>query len=122
MKADYTIDTVKLLAAYNYSPNFFGRSGTGNYVEGGVDVTLPSHSPPPPGWLPVDPAQPALRHARLPLVLHRRLAGDLCRLHRHGGLVRHQYRQEGMRPGRRPRHGGQRVCDGRVLFTLSRIF
>ena len=32
---------MKLLAAYNYSPNFFGRSGAGNYVEGGVDVTLP---------------------------------------------------------------------------------
>src|SRR3954453_7949769 len=29
LKASYTIDTVKLLGAFNYSPNFFGRSGNG---------------------------------------------------------------------------------------------
>ena len=41
LKASYTIDPVKLQAAFFYSPNFFGRSGDGYYVEGGVDVTLP---------------------------------------------------------------------------------
>ncbi len=41
LKASYTIDIVKLLGAFNYSPNFFGRSGDGFYIEGMA-------SPPPP--------------------------------------------------------------------------
>jgi uncharacterized protein (TIGR02001 family) len=41
IKTSYTIDPVKLQAAFFYSPNFFGRSGDGFYVEGGADVTLP---------------------------------------------------------------------------------
>ena len=41
IKASYTIDPVKLQAAFFYSPNYFGRSGNGYYVEGGVDVTAP---------------------------------------------------------------------------------
>ena len=41
IKAAYTIDPVKLQAAFFYSPNYFGRSGDGYYVEGGVDVTAP---------------------------------------------------------------------------------
>jgi uncharacterized protein (TIGR02001 family) len=32
---------VTLTAAANYSPNYFGRSGTGVYVEGGADYKLP---------------------------------------------------------------------------------
>ena len=104
VKAAYTIDTVKLLAAFNYSPNFFGRSGAGYYIEGGADVTLPyALHRLGPGRPPVDRAQPVLRHARLPLVLDRRLARDLCRRDRGGRLVRHHHRQEGLRPGRRPR-------------------
>jgi uncharacterized protein (TIGR02001 family) len=35
------IGTTKLQATVAYSPNFFGRSGTGWYVEGGADMTLP---------------------------------------------------------------------------------
>ena len=104
VKAAYTIDTVKLLAAFNYSPNFFGRSGAGYYIEGGADVTLPyaltasarvGHQ-----WIE---RNTVLRHARLPLVLGRRLARDLCRGDRGRRLVRHHHRQEGLRPGRRPR-------------------
>jgi uncharacterized protein (TIGR02001 family) len=41
IKASYAIDPVKLQAAFFYSPNYFGRSGDGYYVEGGVDVTAP---------------------------------------------------------------------------------
>ena len=41
IKASYTVDPVKLQAAFFYSPNYFGRSGDGYYVEGGVDVTAP---------------------------------------------------------------------------------
>lgn len=35
------LDPVTLIAAANYSPNFFGRSGDGWWIEGGADVTLP---------------------------------------------------------------------------------
>jgi uncharacterized protein (TIGR02001 family) len=41
VKAAYTVEPVKLQAAFFYSPNFFGRSGDGFYVEGGADLTLP---------------------------------------------------------------------------------
>ncbi len=41
VRASYTIDPVKLGASFFYSPNFFGRSGDGFYVEGAVDVTAP---------------------------------------------------------------------------------
>lgn len=36
-KATREIGPVNLLASVNYSPNYFGRSGTGVYVEGGAD-------------------------------------------------------------------------------------
>ena len=41
IKASYTIDPVKLQAAFFYSPNYFGRSGDGYYVEGGLDFAAP---------------------------------------------------------------------------------
>ena len=41
IKASYAADPVKLQAAFFYSPNYFGRSGDGYYVEGGVDVAAP---------------------------------------------------------------------------------
>lgn len=41
LKASYTLDIVKLSAAFAWSPNFFGRSGDGFYLEGGADLTLP---------------------------------------------------------------------------------
>jgi glycosyltransferase involved in cell wall biosynthesis len=37
VKATREVGPVNLLAAFNYSPNFFGRSGDGFYVEGGAD-------------------------------------------------------------------------------------
>ena len=40
-KASYEFEPVKLLAAINYSPNYQLESGTGVYVEGGVEVALP---------------------------------------------------------------------------------
>lgn len=37
VKGTHEIGPVNLLAAFHYSPNFFGRSGDGFYVEGGAD-------------------------------------------------------------------------------------
>lgn len=41
LKATREIDSHKLLATLAWSPDFFGRSGTGIYVEGGADIALP---------------------------------------------------------------------------------
>jgi len=41
IKASYTVDIIKLAGSFAYSPNFFGRSGDGYYLEGGIDITLP---------------------------------------------------------------------------------
>jgi uncharacterized protein (TIGR02001 family) len=37
VKATREVGPVNLLAAFNYSPNYFGRSGEGFYIEGGAD-------------------------------------------------------------------------------------
>lgn len=37
VKGTYEIGPVNLLAAVNVSPNYYGRSGTGVYIEGGAD-------------------------------------------------------------------------------------
>ena len=41
VKASYQAGSAKLLGALNYSPNYQLESGTGVYVEGGVEFTLP---------------------------------------------------------------------------------
>jgi uncharacterized protein (TIGR02001 family) len=41
LKATKDLEVVKLLATVAYSPNAFGRSGTGIYIEGGLDIPLP---------------------------------------------------------------------------------
>lgn len=41
LRATREIDGHKLLATAAWSPDFFGRSGTGFYVEGGADIALP---------------------------------------------------------------------------------
>lgn len=41
LRLKYELDPVTFIATANYSPNFFGRSGDGWWVEGGVDVKLP---------------------------------------------------------------------------------
>jgi len=41
VKANYTIDQLKVMGAFNFSPNWFGHSGKGYYIEAGADLTLP---------------------------------------------------------------------------------
>ncbi|WP_431283452.1 TorF family putative porin [Humitalea sp. 24SJ18S-53] len=40
-RANYTVGPAKLLGTVAYSPGYFGDSGTGWYIEGGVDLALP---------------------------------------------------------------------------------
>jgi uncharacterized protein (TIGR02001 family) len=41
LKGTYTWDIAKFMGTYTWSPNYFGQSGTGNYLEAGVDLSLP---------------------------------------------------------------------------------
>lgn len=121
-KANYAIDPLKLYASYYYSPNYFGRSGTGHYIEGGVDISLP-----------------------LDLTLAGRVGYQYIQNNpRFGtpdyvwysiGISREIYwgvtasiacvntnikRNECLVSDRSA--GGQRACDDRFLFTLSKVF
>jgi uncharacterized protein (TIGR02001 family) len=122
-KAAYTIDIVKLSAAFAYSPNFFGRSGDGFYLEGGVDVTLPweltafarlGHQ-----WIHRNPRFGTPDYLWYAVGLQREIyAGVTASVAWYGTDI--SKRDCVPVPGRAD--GGQRICDGRVLFTLTRAF
>ena len=123
VKAAYTIDTVKLLAAFNYSPNFFGRSGAGYYIEGGADVTLPyaltasarvGHQ-----WIERNPLFGTPDYLWYSVGVSREIyAGVTAAVGWYGTTID----KKDCAPVVDRADGGQRACDGRVLFTLSRIF
>ncbi|MBL6456064.1 hypothetical protein JMJ55_12075 [Belnapia sp. T6] len=123
VKATYTIDTVKLLGAFNYSPNFFGRSGDGFYIEGGADVTLPygftasgrlGHQ-----WIQRNAFFGTPDYLWYSIGVSREIyAGVTAAVGWYGTDI--SKRECAPVAGRAD--GGQRICDGRVLFTLSRVF
>lgn len=123
VKAAYTIDTVKLLAAFNYSPNFFGRSGAGYYIEGGADVTLPyaftasarvGHQ-----WIERNPAFGTPDYLWYSIGVSREIyAGVTAAVGWYGTTID----KKDCAPVVDRADGGQRACDGRVLFTVSRVF
>ncbi|MCB4821938.1 TorF family putative porin [Roseicella aerolata] len=123
IKATYTIDPVKLLAAYNYSPNFFGRSGDGHYVEGGVDVTLPLELTASGRlgyqWIERNPAFGTPDYLWYSIGLSREIiAGITGTVAWYGTNID----KKDCAPVAERAEGGQRICEGRVLFTLSKIF
>jgi uncharacterized protein (TIGR02001 family) len=123
IKANYTIDAVKLLAAYNYSPNFFGRSGAGNYVEGGVDVTLPFEVTGSGRvgyqWIQNNPRFGTPDYLWYSVGVSREIyAGFTGTLAWYGTNID----KKECVPVAGRADGGQRICEGRVLFTLSKIF
>jgi uncharacterized protein (TIGR02001 family) len=123
LKASYTIDPVKVMAGFYYSPNYFGRSGDGFYLEGGADVTLPY------GFT---------ASARLGYQWIERNAffGTPDYLWYSVGVAREIYwgvtagvgwygtdiSKRDCAPLVDRANGGQRICDGRFLFTLSKTF
>ena len=123
LKASYTIEPVKVMAGFYYSPNFFGRSGDGFYLEGGADVTLPYEF---------------TASARLGYQWIERNAffGTPDYLWYSIGVAREIYwgvtagvgwygtsiSKRDCAPVLDRATGGQRICDGRVLFTLSKTF
>jgi uncharacterized protein (TIGR02001 family) len=123
IKANYTIDIVKLLASYNYSPNFFGRSGAGNYVEGGVDVTLPFEVTASGRlgyqWIQNNPRFGTPDYLWYSIGFSREIyAGFTGTLAWYGTNID----KNECVPVAGRADGGQRICEGRVLFTLSKIF
>lgn len=107
---------VKVLGAFHVSPDFQGESGNGFYLEGGVDVALPfeftasarlayqwidrnsNFGTPDYLWYSIGVSRP------LPLGFTAALAWYDTNLSQNDCFA------------------GQKVCDGRVVFTLSRPF
>jgi uncharacterized protein (TIGR02001 family) len=123
LKASYTFDPVKLQAAFFYSPNFFGRSGDGYYVEGGADVTLPfgftgigrlGYQ-----WIERNPRFGTPDYLWFAVGLQREIfAGINAAVGFYGTNIR----KRECAPVAERAERGQRICDERVLFTLSYTF
>lgn len=123
VKANYTIDPVKILAAYNYSPNFFGRSGTGHYVEGGVDVTLPFELTASGRlgyqWIQKNPFFGTPDYLWYSIGISREIYWGVTAT---VAWYDTNISKNECAPVADRATGGQRICEGRVLFTLSKIF
>jgi len=123
LKASYTIDAVKLLGAFNYSPNYFGRSGNGYYIEGGADVTLPFEFTASARvgyqWIERNPRFGTPDYLWYSIGVSREIfAGVTAAVGWYGTNID----KKDCAPVVDRADGGQRACDGRVLFTLSRVF
>jgi uncharacterized protein (TIGR02001 family) len=124
LKANYTIGAVKLLAAFNYSPNFFGRSGEGLYLEGGADVTLPFFDLTASGrlgyqWIERNAFFGTPDYLWYSIGVSREIVGGVTASVAWYGT---SISKNECAPLADRATGGQRICDGRFLVTLSRTF
>jgi uncharacterized protein (TIGR02001 family) len=129
LKASYTfgeagtVGSTKLSGAFAYSPNFFGRSGNGFYLEGGADVTLPfevtafgrlGHQ-----WIERNPRFGTPDYLWYGVGIQREvLLGFTAAVGWYGTNIG----KRDCAPVADRADGGQRICEGRVLFTVSRTF
>lgn len=123
LKASYTIEPVKLLAAFNYSPNFFGRSGDGFYLEGGADVTLPYEFTASARlgyqWIERNSFFGTPDYLWYSIGISREIyAGVTASVAWYGTDIS----KRDCAPVVDRADQGQRICEGRVLFALSRTF
>jgi uncharacterized protein (TIGR02001 family) len=123
LKASYTLDPVKLLAAFNYAPNYFGRSGNGYYIEGGADVTLPFEFTASGRigyqWIERNPRFGTPDYLWYSIGISREIvAGVTASLAWYGTNID---KRECV-PVVDRADGGQRICEGRVLFSVSKVF
>ncbi|MCG7360331.1 TorF family putative porin [Roseomonas sp. ACRSG] len=116
LKASKAIGTVTLVGGLSVSPNFFGQSGTGVYLEGGADVALPlgftasgrfGHQ-----WIEHEPRFGTPDYATWSASLSREVFAGVTLAVGYYGTDISQSRCS----------GGQKVCDDRVMVTLSRKF
>ncbi len=123
VKANYTIDIVKLSAAVAYSPNFFGRSGTGWYVEGGLDVTLPyeftAFGRLGYQWIQNNPRFGTPDYLWYAVGIQREIYWGVTAA---VGWYGTNISKNECAPVVDRASNGLRVCEGRVLFTLRRAF
>ncbi len=123
LKANYTIDPVKLLGTFAWSPNFFGRSGDGYYLEGGVDVTLPwefsffgrvGYQ-----WIENNTRFGTPDYLWYGVGISREvLLGFTASVGWYGTNIS----KGECVPVAERADNGQRICEGRVLFTMSKTF
>jgi len=121
LKVNYTIDSVKLLGAFNYSPNYFGRSGAGYYAEGGLDLTLPYDITAAARvgyqWIEKNALFGTPDYLWYGVSASREIyAGIIGTVGWYGTDI--SKRDCVPVAGRAP--GGQRICEGRFLFTISK--
>jgi uncharacterized protein (TIGR02001 family) len=116
LKASKSINRVTLLGAAYLSPNFFGQSGTGLYLEGGADLALPlgltasgrlGHQ-----WIEREPRFGTPDYLTWSASLSREIAAGVTLALGYYGTDIAQDRCG----------GGQKICDDRVMVTLSRKF
>jgi uncharacterized protein (TIGR02001 family) len=115
-KGSWTLDPVKLLASAYYSPQFQAESGSGYYLEGGIDIALP-----------------------LEFTLSGRIGYQWIQNNTRFGTP--DFMNFGVFIGREIAYGftftagyygtniaqadcvaGQKICDDRFMFTISRAF
>jgi len=123
IKASYTIDSVKLQAAFFYSPNYFGRSGDGFYMEYGADVMLPlgftaigrlGYQ-----WIERNPRFGTPDYLWWAVGIQREIAFGITAA---VGVYSTDISKRDCAPVPDRATGGQRICETRALFTLSRAF
>jgi uncharacterized protein (TIGR02001 family) len=116
VKASKALDPVTLLGSVFVSPNYFGRSGTGVYLEGGADVALPlgftASGRIGYQWIEREPRFGTPDYLNWSASLSRELvAGVTLAVGYYGTDI-----------GKSRCGGGQKICDDRVMVTLSRKF
>lgn len=123
LKASYTLEPVKFLAAINWSPNFFGRSGTAWHLEGGADLSLPfgftAFGRLGYQWIQNNPRFGTPDYLWYAIGVQREIVlGATLALGWYGTNIS----QGDCVPVAGRADEGQKICDGRVLVTLSRAF
>ena len=123
IKAARTFEPVKLSAAFFYSPNFFGQSGDGYYVEGGADVALPygftSIGRLGRQWIQRNAVFGTPDYLWWAVGIQREVVlGFTAAV----GVYSTDISKRDCAPVPDRATGGQRICDTRALFTLSRAF
>ena len=122
-KVNYTVGIVKLSGAFNYSPNFFGRSGKGYSMEGGADVTLPyeftllgrlGYQ-----WIERNPRFGTPDYLWYGVAIQREIYWGVTAA---VGWYGTNISKSECAPVPVRADNGQRICEGRVLFTLSKTF
>ncbi|WBV42100.1 TorF family putative porin [Pseudoroseomonas cervicalis] len=123
LKAAYTIDPLKLTGAFNHAPNFFGRSGQAYALEGLAELSLPAGFTASARlgyqWIERNTVFGTPDYLWYAVGLAREIgAGVTASLSWSGTSIR----QRDCAPVADRAPEGQKICDGRLLLTLSRAF